>query len=206
MEQTPPAHAPAPPPRSLCLGPGPKPTRCSADYRWTQPKIIAFLTVLSQCGLIAEAARSVGMSRQSAYRMMARFRGTQVAANFENARRIGIRARAEASRARLASGASRWEGPVLAELVARERTRAGLGPEPATKRTATGDSAAPQGDAAAMQGDTVAAQGDTAAPRGDTPTRQGDTSPRKETKLSLDRGPGGPCLENGHGTDRRTCG
>ena len=48
------------------------PRRSNADYRWTRPKIIAFLHALAAAGSVAQAARSVGMSRQSAYRLRAR--------------------------------------------------------------------------------------------------------------------------------------
>lgn len=46
--------------------------RRNADYRWTKPKLIAFLRELSLTGSVAAAARGVGMSRQSAYRLRAR--------------------------------------------------------------------------------------------------------------------------------------
>ena len=55
------------------------PRRCNADYRWTGPKVVAFLKGLALTGSVAEAARRVGMSRQSAYRLRAR-RGPQFAA------------------------------------------------------------------------------------------------------------------------------
>ncbi|WP_133366422.1 hypothetical protein [Qipengyuania sediminis] len=72
-----PLHPPAgPEPRAR------KPWRCTADYRWTQPKVIAFLETLSQCGQVAEAARAVGMSAWSAYRQGAE----AIAANFERGR------------------------------------------------------------------------------------------------------------------------
>ena len=158
--------------------------RRNADYRWTQTKIIAFMEALAQSGVVADAARSVGMGRQSAYRMMARFRGTRVAANFENARRMGIRARAEASRVRLAQARSRWEGPSLADVVARERALAGIGAEPARTRNRHGDTIGPQGDRDAAQGDTRHAQGDALGPQGDAPARQGDAHSHKGTKFA----------------------
>lgn len=46
--------------------------RRNADYRWTRAKAVAFLRRLSATGSVAEAARAVGMSRQSAYRLRAR--------------------------------------------------------------------------------------------------------------------------------------
>lgn len=46
--------------------------RSNAEYRWTKPKILAFLRSLALSGSVAAAAREVGMSRQSAYRLRAR--------------------------------------------------------------------------------------------------------------------------------------
>ena len=48
------------------------PRRSNADYRWTKPKVLAFLHALGTTGSVAQAARGVGMSRQSAYRLRAR--------------------------------------------------------------------------------------------------------------------------------------
>lgn len=48
------------------------PRRTNADYRWTRDKICAFLEALVETGGVAGAARAVGMSRQSAYRLRAR--------------------------------------------------------------------------------------------------------------------------------------
>ena len=162
-------HAPAPaPPVSR------KPRRCTADYRWTQPKVVAFLEALSQCGQVAEAARAVGMSRTSAYRLRARMASARFDAAFEGARRSGIRARAAASMARIAAR-SPWEGPGLAEMIAKERT-------------AQGDGAATQGGALASQGDTRTAQGDTRTAQGCASSAQGDAFARKGTKTFP-----GPC-------------
>ncbi len=108
-----------------------KPRRCTADYRWTQPKVIAFLEALSKCGRVAEAARAVGMSRTSAYRLRVRMASARFDAAFEGARRSGIRARAAASRERLAAARSPWEGASLSELAARARG----GPVPADRPT-----------------------------------------------------------------------
>lgn len=165
------------PPRSPA---SPQPTprtqrQTSADYRWTMPKVLAFLDALAQSGRVADAARAVGMSRQSAYRMRARLAGvrfgaTSFAAAFEGARRQGTRARAAASMGR---ARSRWEGPGLAEMVALLAAR--------------------QGDAPAVQGDTGTAQGDAAAAQDDAPHvqgvaahAQGDAPGRKVTKDRLD--------------------
>ncbi|MGR3640414.1 hypothetical protein [Alterinioella nitratireducens] len=90
--------------------------QCNADYRWTVPKVQAFLRALEQCGRVAEAARAVGMSRQAAYALRARLDGPAFREAFEGARRTGLRARAAASRARLEAQRSPWEGPGLEAL------------------------------------------------------------------------------------------
>lgn len=41
-------------------------------YHWTTLKAAAFIGALSQMGRVSEAARAVGMCRQSAYRLRAR--------------------------------------------------------------------------------------------------------------------------------------
>ena len=46
--------------------------RPAAEYRWTDNKAFAFLQALAQHGKVAAAARSVGMTRQSAYRLKQR--------------------------------------------------------------------------------------------------------------------------------------
>lgn len=66
--------------------------RCNADYRWTRQKAIAFLHALRACGSVARAARGLGMSRQSAYRLRTRY-GADYAAVWDEAvdlwRRLG---------------------------------------------------------------------------------------------------------------------
>tara|TARA_R110002072_G_scaffold9518_35_gene46112 strand:- start:492 stop:938 length:447 start_codon:yes stop_codon:yes gene_type:complete len=64
-----PRASPAPAPRA---SPAPAPPRSNADYRWTPDKALAFLGALADCGKVAAAARCVGMTRQSAYRLKAR--------------------------------------------------------------------------------------------------------------------------------------
>lgn len=44
------------------------PRRSNAEYRWSGPRIHAFLRALAGSGSVAAAARVVGVSRQSAYR------------------------------------------------------------------------------------------------------------------------------------------
>jgi hypothetical protein len=66
---------PDPQPHPLASGasPAPRPVpRSHADYRWTPDKATAFLGALAMCGKVAVAARCVGMTRQSAYRLRAR--------------------------------------------------------------------------------------------------------------------------------------
>lgn len=58
---------PTPEPHSPARTPRP-----SADYRWTDNKALAFLQALARHGKVAAAARSVGMTRQSAYRLKER--------------------------------------------------------------------------------------------------------------------------------------
>ncbi|OBX18035.1 hypothetical protein A9995_13940 [Erythrobacter sp. QSSC1-22B] len=58
-----------PDPDSPATPPAPRP---DADYRWTSAKAAAFLGALAACGKVAAAARAVGMTRQSAYRLRAR--------------------------------------------------------------------------------------------------------------------------------------
>ncbi|MEO5586170.1 MAG: hypothetical protein ABIQ81_00600 [Novosphingobium sp.] len=53
--------------------PTPRPDpRIPSGYHWTNPKIGAFLRALAAGGSITDAARSVGMSRQSAYALRRR--------------------------------------------------------------------------------------------------------------------------------------
>ena len=99
--------------------PKPAQPRRNADYRWTVPKVAAFLRALSECGSVAEAARSVGMSRQAAYRLRARLDGEKFQAAFEDARRRGLAAKAKARAERISADtrpSSPWEGPGLDSL------------------------------------------------------------------------------------------
>ena len=130
-----------PEPLSAPPSPARKPRRRNADYRWTVPKVTAFLEALARSGSVAEAARSVGMGRQSAYKLRARLAWTRLAAAFEGARKQGIRARAAASRERMRS---QWDGPLVADYF----------------RARQGDSARPQGDIGMPEGDALAPQGD----------------------------------------------
>ena len=53
--------------------------------RWNKPKMAAFLRELAACHSVAAAARSVGMSRQSAYRLRARLKGEPFDLGWETA-------------------------------------------------------------------------------------------------------------------------
>lgn len=46
--------------------------RTGPSYHWTTPKARLFLGALVEFGRVGEAARAVGMGRQSAYRLRAR--------------------------------------------------------------------------------------------------------------------------------------
>jgi molybdenum-dependent DNA-binding transcriptional regulator ModE len=61
--------------------------RPAAEYRWTDNKAFAFLQALAQHGKVAAAARAVGMTRQSAYRLKRRV--PAIAEPWARARAIG---------------------------------------------------------------------------------------------------------------------
>lgn len=67
----------------------PRPRRANADYRWTRSKALAFLDALAATGEISTAAHRVGMSRQSAYRLKARFGPGKFADAWDAAQRAG---------------------------------------------------------------------------------------------------------------------
>jgi len=67
-----------------------RPRRSNAEYRWTRPKLAAFLKALTLSGSVAQAARAVGMSRQSAYRLRARLGPGPVLDLWDEARRLGV--------------------------------------------------------------------------------------------------------------------
>ncbi len=77
-----PAHSISHPPRAA--EPAPL-SQCLAErrgYHWTTERALGFLKALARCGKVAQAARSVGMSRQSAYRLRARLEKTPQGAQF----------------------------------------------------------------------------------------------------------------------------
>ena len=66
------ASANLPAPAALPAAPA---TPATDPARWTREKQVAFLGALASSHNVSAAARSVGMSRQSAYRLRARLRG-----------------------------------------------------------------------------------------------------------------------------------
>jgi hypothetical protein len=62
--------------------------RSTAEYRWTRDKIHAFILALARGRSVAAAARSVGMSRQSAYYLRARL-GAGFAQVWDEGRALG---------------------------------------------------------------------------------------------------------------------
>lgn len=126
------------------------PRRSNADYRWSRPKIIAFLKALPATLSVAEAARSVGMSRQSAYRLRARL-GPGFGAVWDDGLTLGLTLR-RAGNVR----AERSAGMV-------EDARSGLQGDPQSYgRRAQGDAACSQVDVGGGRGVSLAGQGDTA--------------------------------------------
>lgn len=72
----------------MTLSPPAAPTpRSTAEYRWTPARAYAFIETLARDGWVAAAARSVGMTRQSAYRL--RDRVPQVAEVWTRAQAAG---------------------------------------------------------------------------------------------------------------------
>ena len=64
-----------------------RPPRPRSEYRWTPRKAHAFLDALALHGKVAAAARTVGMTRQSAYKLKQRI--PVVAESWAHAQAIG---------------------------------------------------------------------------------------------------------------------
>ncbi|WP_157081056.1 hypothetical protein [Novosphingobium naphthalenivorans] len=109
------------------------PRRSNAEYRWSCPRIHLFLRALAANGSVAAAARVVGVSRQSAYRLRRRL-PQDFAKVWDEALQIGAQMR-EAGLRYDAQGDT-W--------------------------VPQGDTFPAQGDRSGAQGDTFRAQGDTA--------------------------------------------
>ena len=143
--------------------PKPPARRANADYRWTLTKAMAFLEALAECGKVAEAARRVGMSPQSAFRLRGRLAGTPLERGWDLALGQGTAARRE----RKAN--AQWDSG-FGRLV----------------RRAQGDDYAAQGDGSARQGD--GPQGDGFAAQSDGFARQGDgIAPDRVTPVNTPR-------------------
>lgn len=97
------SHESIPPPAAACRETSGSGRRPNADYRWTLRKAMAFLDLLAAGKSVAAAARSVGMSRQSAYRLRDRA-GGRFTQGWDLARRAG-HARRAAERERPGDGA-----------------------------------------------------------------------------------------------------
>jgi len=96
-------HDSIPPPAAVSRPAAGSHRRPNSDYRWTPRKAMAFLDLLAAGESVAAAARMVGMSRQSAYRLRTRA-GGHFAQGWTLARRAGHVRRA-AARERLGGGA-----------------------------------------------------------------------------------------------------
>jgi hypothetical protein len=73
----------------------PRAPRDHSDYRWTTYKALAFIGALAEFGCVAAAARGVGMSRQSAYRLRARLGEAPFGTAWDRALADGRKARSE---------------------------------------------------------------------------------------------------------------
>lgn len=79
---------------------------------WTRPKMAKFLDALAASGSVAQAARSVGMSRQSAYRLRARLSNQAFDMAWEAALEFGLQQLAHAALDRALNGV---EEPIFHE-------------------------------------------------------------------------------------------
>ena len=75
--------------------------RESSDYRWTTYKALAFIGALAEFGCVAAAARGVGMSRQSAYRLRTRLGEQRFGRAWDSALAAGRKTRSERRARRL---------------------------------------------------------------------------------------------------------
>lgn len=82
----------------------PSPRRKPRHDEWTRPKMVAFLRELAACQSVAQAARSIGMSRQSAYRLRNRLANTPFSLGWEVALEAGLQQLAHAVLDRAVNG------------------------------------------------------------------------------------------------------
>ncbi|MCJ2188223.1 hypothetical protein [Novosphingobium beihaiensis] len=113
------------------------PRRSNAEYRWSRPRIHLFLRALAASGSVAAAARAVGVSRQSAYRLRRRL-GPDFARVWDEGLQIGGEMRQAGLR--YDAQGDRW--------------------------VPQGDTSPLQSDRSGAQGDTFAPQGDTFSRQG----------------------------------------
>lgn len=78
------------------------------SYHWTTRKACVFLGALAEFGRVGEAARAVGMSRQSAYRLRERLGGL-FAESWDRAQGQGLEKRRARRRAARNATSSVWE-------------------------------------------------------------------------------------------------
>ena len=96
MVETPPPHAPDPA--------EPAPARPARHNEWTRAKKAAFLRELAASQNVSQAAKSVGMSRKSAYALRNRMPGTPFALAWEVALEAGLQQLAHAVMDRALNG------------------------------------------------------------------------------------------------------
>ena len=148
--------------------------------RWTGEKASAFLKALSLHGRAATAAREVGMSRQSAYRLRAR--APLFAQMWDRALEVAEARRKEASAAKRARRAKDAAHPLLARALPGQSNGNAGSAAAAAPRTRGSDShlanprpdgdarrqvkrlPCPHGDASAAESDTLRTDGDRTAP------------------------------------------
>ena len=82
----------------------PPPKRPPRHDEWTRAKMAAFLRELAASQSVSQAARSVGMSRQSAYKLRTRLAGTPFAMAWEVALEAGLQQLAHAVMDRALNG------------------------------------------------------------------------------------------------------
>ncbi|WP_052208233.1 hypothetical protein [Croceibacterium mercuriale] len=153
---TPPPGAPSPaaPPRTRHPDPHPH-----DQYRWTPAKALAFLDDLARHGNVARAARSVGMTRQSAYRLrdrsltMAQAWPRALAAGMERAALVPSRAETRQAATRRRQADARWFAQGLPWLQGDDTARQG------DRIPSRGDAALRQSDASGRNSDSHGAQG-----------------------------------------------
>ncbi|MDZ4306280.1 MAG: hypothetical protein U0988_00205 [Allopontixanthobacter sp.] len=80
------------------------PPPATGHNHWTRARMVEFLRELAACQSVARAARAVGMSRQSAYRLRNRLQGTPFSLGWEVALEAGYQQLAHAVMDRAVNG------------------------------------------------------------------------------------------------------